>query len=161
MAHVAHKDQPGALLLFAQDGFRIDHPTVGQRHGEPSSQIAAHRAVGNAQCLCFLGQEWPPAFLFEEKTKAVGTPMLHGKRREGELFALELETRAHQVERHAHVGELPRAKDDFHERLHPCQRHRAAVDVEFLQRLPAAQRAGQPAQAQDVVQVAVGEQNLV
>jgi hypothetical protein len=41
------------------------------------------------------------------------------------------------------------------------QRGRAAEDVEFLQRLPAPQRARQPAQPQDVVQVAVGEENLV
>ncbi len=87
--------------------------------------------------------------------------MLDGKRRQSESAVLKQQTRLHLIQLDAHIGNLPWPKDNLHQRLHTRQGKRPAVDVQFLQRLPAPQRAGQPAQAQDVVEVTVGEQNLV
>ncbi|MEZ4555836.1 MAG: hypothetical protein R2854_05180 [Caldilineaceae bacterium] len=58
------------------------------------------------------------------------------------------------------LGTCP-AEDHIHQRGHAGQRGGAGEDVQFLQRFPAPQSRGQPAQAEDVVQMAVGEQDFV
>jgi hypothetical protein len=57
--------------------------------------------------------------------------------------------------------DLVAAQDDAHEVADAIQRRAAAVDRDAIDRLPARERADQPAEPEDVVQVAVREQHRV
>jgi len=98
--------------------------------------------------------------LLKDIAKVARPAVGHGKGGQLEKVVLQDEARG-QVGQCQADGRAMAAKDDSHQRLDPVEGPLAAIDLHLLDRLPAGKSRGQPRQPQDMVQVAVGEEDCI
>ncbi len=159
--HVPDKAEFGPGHRLPQHVFRLDHPPIGQGHRLALDQLPANGALGHPQGFGSGIVEGPPGVLLEGEAEAAGPSMHHRERLQLEVLVLEERPRLDHVQIDPSASGISRPKDHVHESLHPGNGRRAAENVQLFQGFPTAQGAGQPAQPQDVVQVAMGKEDAI
>ncbi len=133
--------------------------SIGQGDRFTFDQLAALGSERDAQLICLLCQERAAGLFFEDIAQTVRPAMGDGEGADGEAVRFEEHARLDLVHPHRH-GRCVAAQDHaVHQVMDPVQRGATAEDIQLVDRLPAHERGHQPAQSQDVIEMAVGEQD--
>jgi len=159
--HIADVDEPRAGPGRAEYLVGFDDPPVGQRRRLPKHQTAPPGAGGDVEGLGFIGEERPPGLFFKEKAIAIGGAVVHGERSDGEVVVFKNYT-GFELAQVKGDGRLCAAQHDAVQQVVDAS-HRPASgeDFHFFHRFPAHEGGEQPAEAQNVVEVAVGDEDFV
>ena len=158
---VTDKTELRTLLRFTQDLLRLNGAPVRQDDRPPRHQLSPLGPGRYAQGLGLRVVERRPRLLLERKAVAAAAAMGHGKGREGKSLPLKQRSRLDHVQTDARLRNVANTKNDLHQTVDPGERGPAGVYVQLLQRLPVTECAGQPSESKNVVEVTVGEKNLV
>ena len=142
-----------------QHFLRRHAPAVRQCQGLSFHEVPALRSKRNTQFVRLLRQERAACPLFKDVAKTIRAAVRDGKRRYGEVLGLEEHARLDLAELQRHGGLIPAQHDPVKQVMHAVESRAAAEDLKLLDCLPAQERAQQPAQAQNMVKVAMGQKH--
>ena len=160
-SHIADNHQAHALALRAEDVFGSDHSAVFQSDSLPLDEVPPARPVWHAQRLSSFRQERSMAFFRKPITQGRGTAVVNRKCPDIEVLALENQAGFdfEHIQWHRGFG-APQyhAVDQVSDAVHCVA---AAVDVDLFNRFPPHKSRKHASQTEDVVEVTMGEEDVI
>jgi len=158
---IADVDEPSAAARRTQNLLRLDVSTVIQGDASAGDQVPAHRARRHTQRLGFFDEKGAARRLLKGETEASRTSM--GDRKGADLESVVFEQAARrdrdQLEPHRGLGA---AQDDTHQQIaNSLEGEGPSVDLQLIDRFPSHEGRKQAGQSEDVVEVAVGDENAL
>src|SRR3990172_1647964 len=136
-------------------------PAIIQSHGFAINQVLSLWSQGNTEFLCLFRQEWTSWLFLEKESEAIRTPVINRECIDAEIFRLEEHSRFKLMHMNGHWFPCAPQYNTVDQVMDPFQRPLPCINIQFIDRFPSRKRGKKPAQPKDMIQVSMGDQDVL